>query len=107
MLQAAKLCGMRCRGEALGLPNREERWMQAVWLPTSPCPGFLPHHYGICAEWYSYIMIYNDICIIDSAGCHSISLGLLILFDIYIFFWYPVHCSGCEDSILIFVQSLI
>lgn len=29
-----------------------------------------------------------------------------ILFYIYIF-WYPVHCSGCEDSILIFVQSLI
>lgn len=55
----------------------------------------------------THTMISNDICINDSAGCHLVSLGLLILFDIYIFFWYPVHCSGCEDSILIFVQSLI
>lgn len=61
--------------------------MEVAWLPTAPCPGFLPHHYGIFAEWYSYIMIDNDICIIDSAGCHSISLGLLILFDIYIYFF--------------------
>lgn len=74
--------------------------MRVVWLPTTRCPG-LSHHYGTLQNGTRNGLkqhLHHRLCRM------SISLGLL--YFIYIF-WYPVHCSGCEDSILIFVQSLI
>ena len=80
--------------------------MQVAGRPAHPALAYRTT--ADFAEWYSRSgvkqLVHRGLC----AGCHSISLGLLYFIYIYIYiFWYPVHGSGCEDSILIFVQSLI
>lgn len=70
------------------------------------CVFFLSelHHYGIICRMVLHIYVgFKNKTIIDAVQ----DVTQLVLFCFIYIFWYPVHCSGCEDSILIFVQSLI
>ena len=84
--------GGTCLGKALGLPGREKR-----------VEGGLAAHHTTIESQQLFHMTHASLTVQDVTQSVWVCF---ILFYIYIF-WYPVHCSGCEDSILIFVQSLI
>lgn len=72
-------------GQALRLPSRRRDGRGLHGSPPHPAPASYHTTMESFAEWYSYIMVSNDTCIIDSVQDVN-QFGFALFYFIYIFF---------------------